>query len=66
MGSGKMLLMKAARGQEWGSWCYRWSGMLLLLEVLELLICVLSILQLFLQLLLSSPLYSKHEVLVLA
>ncbi len=40
--------------------------MLLLLEVLELLICVLSILQLLLQLLLSPPLYSKHGVLVLA
>ena len=66
MWSGRMLLMKGASGQEWGSWCYRWSGMLLLLEVLELLICVLSILQLLLQLLLSSPLYNIHKVSVLA
>ncbi len=58
--------MKVASGQEWGSWCYRRSGMLFLLEVLELLICVLSILQLLLQLLLSPPLQNKHEVSVLA
>jgi hypothetical protein len=40
--------------------------MLFLLEVLELLISVLSILQLLLQLFLSPPLYSKYGISVLA